>query len=156
MFREMRYSKRALGEEEAIKMLKDCEYGVLSTVGDDGYAYGVPLNFVYDGSAIYFHCAKEGHKLDNLRFNSKVSFCVVGEAVIVPHAFTTQYKSAVVFGVAREAEGAEKRTALELLIKKYSPDFLEKGMKYIDADIDKTCVFKINIEHISAKAGAGA
>jgi len=154
MFREMRYSKRSLGDEEAVKMLTDCEYGVLSTSGDDGYAYGVPLNFVYDGNAIYFHCAKEGHKVDNLRFNDKVSFCVVGKAQVVPDVFTTKYKSAVVFGVAREAEGAEKRTALELIIKKYSPDFLEKGMKYIDADIDKTCVFKINIEHISAKAGA--
>lgn len=151
MFREMRRSNKVLDNEEAVKMLKDCEYGVLSTSGEDGYSYGVPINFVYDGNAIYFHCAKVGQKIDNLLFNNKVSFCVVGKSQVIPDVFSTDYKSTVVFGLAVETEGAEKRTGLELLIDKFSPEFRSSGMEHIDKFIDMTSVYKINIEHITAK-----
>ncbi len=152
MFREIRKTKKALDNKAAAEMLKTCEYGVLSTSGEDGYAYGVPLNFVYDGNAIYFHCAKQGHKIDNLRFNNKVSFCVVNRAKVLSEEFSTEYQSAVVFGLACEVENnEEKRKALGMLIEKYSSEFMSSGAAYIDRFIDMTSVIKINIEHISAK-----
>ena len=42
--------------------------------GEDGYAYGVPLNYVYVDNSIYFHCAKEGHKLDNIKIICEYPF----------------------------------------------------------------------------------
>lgn len=74
MFKEMRRKECSIQNEQAIKLLEDCKYGVLSTVGENGYAYGVPLNYVYHKGNIYFHCAGEGNKLDNIMFNNKVSF----------------------------------------------------------------------------------
>ena len=41
--------------------------------------YAVPLSYVFHDQCIYFHCATEGHKLDNIRANPAVSFCVVGQ-----------------------------------------------------------------------------
>jgi hypothetical protein len=38
------------------------------------------------------------------------------------------------------------------LLKKYSAEFLEKGERYINSDIEKTRVFKIEIEALSGKA----
>ena len=70
MFRESRKPEKNLSEAEMKEILEVAEYGVLATIGDDGYPYGVPLNFVYDGKAVYFHGAKEGHKVDNLKFSS--------------------------------------------------------------------------------------
>ena len=32
---------------------------------------------VYKDGKIYFHCAKNGHKLDAIKQNKKVSFCVI-------------------------------------------------------------------------------
>ncbi len=33
--------------------------------GEDGYPYGVPVNYVVDKDKIYFHCAKDaGHKVE--------------------------------------------------------------------------------------------
>jgi nitroimidazol reductase NimA-like FMN-containing flavoprotein (pyridoxamine 5'-phosphate oxidase superfamily) len=45
----IRRKDRALSEEEAFKILKAGEYGVLSTVGEDGYPYGVPVSYAYTG-----------------------------------------------------------------------------------------------------------
>ena len=66
MFREMRRFKQQISDEECIEILKNEPRGVLSILGDDGYPYGVPLDHWYSESdgKLYFHCAKEGHKLD--------------------------------------------------------------------------------------------
>jgi uncharacterized protein len=148
----IRRADRALSSEATLQILKKGEYGTLSTVSPDGQPYGVPVSFAYAGNALYFHCAVEGHKLENLAANPRVSFCVVGATEVLPGQFATCYESAVAFGAACELSGDAKRTALKELLKKYSPDFLEKGEKYIASDIEKTKVFMIEIEALSGKA----
>ncbi len=54
--------KQKLNDEECREILNSASHGVLSLVDSDLCAYGVPLNFVYDGENIYFHCAKRGLK----------------------------------------------------------------------------------------------
>jgi uncharacterized protein len=152
MQRPIRRSDRALTDEQAVEIMQKGEVGVLSTVSPDGQPYGVPVSFAYADDALYFHCALEGHKLDNLASNPRVAFCVVGETKVLPDKFATRYESAIVFGKAYELVGNEKRSALVELLKKYSADFIEKGERYIDSDIEKTKVFKIEIEALSGKA----
>jgi nitroimidazol reductase NimA-like FMN-containing flavoprotein (pyridoxamine 5'-phosphate oxidase superfamily) len=152
MPRPIRRADRALTAEQALEILRKGEYGILSTVSPDGQPYGVPVSFALDGQALYFHCAVEGHKLDNLSANPRVSFCVVGATEVLPNQFATRYESAIVFGQAVELTGDEKQTGLTVLLKKYSADFMEKGEHYIKSDIEKTRVFKIEIEALSGKA----
>lgn len=152
MFRNLRKEARKIDSSEAIEILKAGEYGVMSTMGDNGYAYGVPLSYVYFNDAIYFHCAKEGHKLDNIAFNSNVSFCVVGKTESKPEKFTVEYESAIVFGKASEVLGDEKLDVLFALIDKYSHDYIEQGKEYINRAHSHTTIIKISIEHITGKA----
>jgi hypothetical protein len=148
----MRRDDRALTDEQAAEILQKGEYGILSTVSADGQPYGVPVSFAFDGNALYFHCAVEGHKLENLAANPRVSFCVVGATEVLPDKFATRYESAIVFGTARELTGDEQHAALTGILKKYSADFLEKGEKYIESDMPKTRAFRIEIESLSGKA----
>ena len=152
MQRAIRRADRALTNEQTSEILYQGEFGILSTVSQDGQPYGVPVSFCYSNNAIFFHCAVDGHKLDNLASNPRVSFCVVGETEVLPDKFATRYESAIIFGKACELTGDEKKLGLIELIKKYSPDFIEKGERYIDSDIEKTRVFKIEIESLSGKA----
>ncbi len=148
----VRRKDREIDESSARQIISDGEYGVLSTVGEDGFPYGVPVNYVFDGEKIYFHCAKNsGHKQDNLTFCNKISFNVVGKTEIVSEKFTTKYSSVIVFGKAQKTE-ENKRYALELLVKKYSPDFLKEGENFIKKSFEHTDVFEITILKISAKA----
>lgn len=152
MFKKMRRKDRSIDNQQAVELLKRGEYGVLSTVGENGYAYGVPLNYIYYDGNIYFHCAVEGSKLDNIAHNNKVSFCVVGDIEPIPDKFSYRYESVIVFGRAIEVYDKEKEEALVALIKKYSAEFMEKGMKYIQTDCNKAKVIKISIEHLTGKA----
>ncbi len=152
MFKKIRRKDRAISKQEAIEILTNGEYGILSTIGIDGYPYGIPVNYVYQNGNIYFHCAIKGHKLDNITYNNKVSFCVVGNTKVIPEKFGTNYESAILFGKAVKVSGDEKNEALISLLEKYSSEFMEKGMLYIQKLYDKTVVVKISIEHVSGKS----
>lgn len=152
MFREMKNIRRKLDQDSALEILLNGEYGVLATNGEDGYNYATPLNYVYINDKIYFHCAMEGHKLDNIKVNNKVSFCVVGESRVVPNKFTSRFESAIVFGRAYITDGQEKRDALLAFISKYSPGSERQGEDYMNRAIRYTCVVKIEIDELSGKA----
>lgn len=150
--RDIRRKDRATGTREATELLSSGEYGVLSTVGEDGQPYGVPLSYAYKDSCIYFHCARNGHKIENIEKNPRVSFCVVGTTKVLPEKFATEYESAVAFGIASEVSGSERYGALLLLLEKYSSEFIDEGKKYIEQQNQATKVYKIEIDHLSGKA----
>jgi uncharacterized protein len=152
MPRPMRRADRALSQEQAREILVKGKYGILSTVSSEGQPYGVPVNYSSTGDVLYFHCAVEGHKLENIATNNRVSFCVVGETEILPDKFATRYESTIVIGKAFELTGKEKLSGLVEILKKFSPDFMEKGRLYIDNNIEKARVYKIEIESFSGKA----
>lgn len=84
MFRELRRAKRELPKEKCLEILQKGDYGVLSTISDNGYPYGVPINYVYHQSCLYVHCAYEGHKVDNIAHNQKkVSFSIVTDYDVI-------------------------------------------------------------------------
>lgn len=152
MFKEMRRSQREIFGEDIIKILQSGEYGVLATISENGYPYATPISYVYVNNKVYLHCAVEGNKLDNIRNNNKVSFNVVGKTKVLPEQFSTEYESAIIFGQAFEVNGEEKKEALMAIADKYSPDFKNEGLAYIDRAINKTCVVKIEIDKITGKA----
>jgi len=152
VFKEMRRKDREMVPEEIEEVLTKGEYGFFSTISDNGYPYTVPVNYVYHDQGIFFHCAGEGHKLENMHQNPRVSFCVVTDTEVLPEKFSTKYKSVVAFGSAREITGDLKEEVLFQLIHKYAHDFLEKGKKYIENAKEETTVIKIDIHHMTGKA----
>ncbi len=153
MFREMRRAKCALKTETAEKILREGIFGVLALTGDDGYNYAVPINYAVEDNKIYFHSALSGHKIDAVKNNDKVSFCVVGRHEVVAEEFTSYFTSVIAFGKIRITEdSAEKLRGLELLADKYSPN-VEKNLR--DREISRINAVKIlilEIEHLSGKA----
>lgn len=154
MFREMRRRGNALTHEETVEMLKKNTNGVLAVMGDDGYPYAVPLSYVYADNKIFFHSAIEGHKLDAIENMEKVSFCVVEQDNIIPEDFNTLFRSAIAFGKAKIiTDEKEKNLILNIILQKYSPEFLETGKKYIEQEFNNCKTVKIDIEHLTGKAG---
>ena len=152
MFRDMRRKNQLLPPEEAESILRQGTSGVLSLLGDGGYPYGVPLSYVYHNGRLYFHCAKAGHKLDAIRREPKVSFCVVGKNQLVPEEFTTYFTSVIAFGRATVlTDDREREAALRLLSEKY----VKASKERVDAEIAKSfpavCLVELAIEHLSGK-----
>lgn len=151
MFRKMRRFKQQLPDDEAVQILENGKTGVLAVLGDEGYPYTVPINYVYTDGKIYIHCANSGHKLDAIRACDKVSFCVIAQDDVVPEKLATRYRSAIAFCRARVLdEDEEKRAAAMALGLKYydNSDVVEEEIKiYMKA---LTCV-ELTIEHLTGK-----
>lgn len=156
MKKEMRRKEKAMTQEETLEVLENAEYGVLSTISKDNTPYGTPMNFVYLDGAIYFHCALEGHRLENIAGNSNVCLSVVDSVKLMPAKFNTQYRSAAVFGTIQVVQDTEeKRKGITAIMEKLSSDYHDAGMEYINSAFDKICVLKLEISHMTGKATRG-
>ena len=155
MFREMRRKNCVISKETAEKILREGDYGVLALSGDDGYCYAVPINYAVEGNKIYFHSAKTGHKLDAIRNNDKVSFCVVDRHEVIAEEFTTYFSSAIAFGRIRIVEDnvdPDKLRGLELLADKYSSTASAERREKELSRLSALVVPVMTIEHLTGKA----
>ena len=153
MFRELRRTRQALSAQDCADVLDRGSSGVLALLGDGGYPYAVPLNYVREGDKLYFHCAKEGHKIDAVRQEPRASFCVIDQDQVVPEEYTTYFRSVIAFGTVRILEDVgEKRAAIGKLAVKYFPgDTAEGRNAAIDREWGPLCMLEMTVEHLSGK-----
>ena len=81
MFREVARKKQSLEMSQIVEILNNEKRGVLSVNGENGYPYGLPINYWYnkENGYIYFHSGKKGHKIDAINADNRVSFCIYDE-----------------------------------------------------------------------------
>jgi len=140
--------------DAAVAIMENALHGVLALNGDGGYTYAVPVNHVFTDNKIFFHGAVEGHKIDALKNNDKVSFCVIEKGDVIAEKFDTNYRSAIAFGRIRLLETDKERyDALEALVLRFSPGYHEAGKEEIKKAWARTAVFEIEVEHLTAKEG---
>ena len=151
MFREMRRKDKLMSESDTLALLESGKEGILGTIADNGYPYTVVVNYVYYNGKVYFHCAKEGHKIDNINNNEKVSFSVYDNVEVIGEELNTKYQSLTLFGRAKVIEA--KQDVLMELVKKYSDLPVKKANEMISKEINITAVVEIQIDHITGKIG---
>ena len=147
----MRRFKQLLDEQATKEILNNSTNGVLSLVNSDGEPYGVPISYAYDADrSIYFHSAVKGHKIECIEADSRCSFCVVAQDLIVPDEFTTYFRSVIVKGrIHPVGSHDEMMKGLLLLCDKYSPGIDPEGE--ISKCIRHVSVLRLDIDSITGK-----
>jgi len=117
--------------QEIERILGSTTIGRLATIGADGYPYVTPVNFVFYEGKIYFHCATEGEKLDNLTRDPKVCFEVDIPLAYIDAGFDPErpicrlhqlFHCVILRGEGRVLpDGPEKVAALNALVAKHEP-----------------------------------
>ena len=154
MFRELTRKNKQLSQEECISVLCSETRGVLSVLGDDGYPYGMPMNHWYneEDGMIYFHCGTmAGHRLDALKKNDKVSFCVYDQGYRREGDWAWNVKSVIVFGWVEILD--DKNQIIEIATKlshKFTQDE-EYIQKEIELHGHRTLLLKLTPEHMCGK-----
>ena len=149
----MRRFKQQISEEECVRILKEEPRGVLSVIGDEGYPYGIPLDHWYneEDGRLYFHCAKEGHKLDAIAKCDKVSYCVYDEGYRKDGEWALNINSVVVFGRMKLVDDADKtRQICTALCRKFTDD--EQFLQYeLTNALPRVQCLELTIEHMTGK-----
>lgn len=153
MFRDVARIKQRLEKAEIVKLLINEKRGVLSVHGENGYPYGLPINFWYneENGYIYFHSGKKGHKIDAINKDNRVSFCVYNEGYKKDGEWALNISSVIAFGRIYEVQDAEKTVEIcRRLSLKFTSD-----NEYIDSEIEKfakaTLCYELRPEHITGK-----
>ena len=153
MFRPMRRLKQQITDAECKEILKNEKRGVLSLLGDDGYPYGLPLSHFYceEHNKIYFHSAKEGHKIDAIKNYDKASFCVYDSGYRKEGEWALNINSVIVFGKIRLVTDQElTRKICTKLVQKFTDDqeYLEKELANA---LPRVQCLELEIEHMTGK-----
>ncbi len=153
MFRKMRRFKQQITEGECIDILKEEPRGVLSVIGDEGYPYGIPLDHWYceEDGKIYFHGAKEGHKLEAIRKCNKVSYCVLDKGYRKDGDWALNIKSVIVFGRMRIVEDEDKKRKIcTEICRKFTDD--EAYLQHeLENAFPRVCCLELTPEHMTGK-----
>lgn len=155
----MRRSDRAQSRDFALSLIDRCTYGVMSVSTGEDTPYCLPLSLVRVDNRLYFHCAKQGRKLELLRKNPRVCVTFVGASepayVEAGNMYTDFFQSAMVVGTAGEVlEDGEKAMALRALCLKLTPQDVtgDRLDRAIASSLAATGVWRIEMEEITAKA----
>lgn len=149
-----RKEKAITDPDEMISVLNEADHVTIAmSTGDEPYL--VTLSHAYDDSrgCIYFHCAKEGRKIEILRSNNRIW----GQALIdggykqgsCDHLFkTTQFSGRVTF----VEEPEEKEQALRMMIKKLDKNPKKVIAKLITPEsLARVMVGRIDISFMTGK-----
>ena len=148
--------------KEIERILSLTNIGRLATVGQDGYPYITPVNYVSLGGKIYFHCAPKGEKLDNLRQNPRVCF-----EVDIPLSYIDRdldparpacqlhqyYHCVIIRGTATDVEDSDlKLAALNALIAKHEKTENFTPVTAVMSGFKACKVIEIKPDSITAKS----
>ncbi len=155
MFREMRRKNQQLSKDECIRLLQTEKRGALAVLGDMGYPYAIPINFWYDEgeNTIYFHCAREGHKIDALKACEKACFTLWNEGTKEENDWWYHVESVVAMGRAEILSPTEEARVLEKLRSlgnKYFPT-AQHTEKEIAQAVSRVQLIALHIEHLTGK-----
>ena len=156
----LRRVDREVKEAKALKqILRYSKYFVLS-LADEGEPYAVPMGYVYDEkeNVVYFHCAKEGKKIEFINRNPRAWGVIVVDQGIMEGACVNMYASAMFSGRVEFFEDAsEKAKVMNLFAERLSSD--TEGVKIRvqklfggDGNTLSSVVFgKIRLEELTGK-----
>ena len=150
----MRRQDLALSTEESLAIVDQVQFAVLSLVDESGRPYGVPLDYVRRGMALYFHGAREGRKVRAMQQNPWGCAVIIGENEIIPEKLGRHYKTVIVEGKIELIDDPdEKRRVMTWVVERKSPDYMDRGQKVIEKMLDRVLVYKMNMEVVSGKHG---
>ena len=138
---------------EIIDVLSRCDTVRIGMRGRE-YPYVVPVSFGIEtvGSIpiIYFHCAKEGLKVDMLKEDPRV--CVEGDIFVrverTQRGITARYESVIGFGwCTLLTDQADILHGLRVVTNHYDPDYTVESCP----GLDRLYVGKIMLESLTGK-----
>ena len=149
----MRRKDREMNEEFALNIVDKCEWATLCAITTHNAPYCVHLSIARIDKYIYFHCAKEGKKIDCLRYSPAVCISCVGDTQRLEDEFTTKYESAIVTGIATQVtERDEKILALKAICERHTPANMQNFDEAINKSLFRTDIWKVSIDSITGKS----
>jgi nitroimidazol reductase NimA-like FMN-containing flavoprotein (pyridoxamine 5'-phosphate oxidase superfamily) len=152
----MRRKDRQISEISDLEMIISEADVCRVAFADNNMPYIVTMNFGYSGGeapCFYFHCAKEGKKLDMMSKNNFVCFELDTDHELYKGEYGCdwgmKFSSVVGYGRITVVEEREARIAgLDCIMSHYSDS---SGYSYDERVLGNTTLLRLNIEEMTGK-----
>jgi uncharacterized protein len=119
---------------------------------DQNVPFLVPVFYAYDGTALYFHSAKRGSKIEILKRNNRVCFEISQALGVIASDqacnFEARHQTVIGHGLASFIEDqAAKIAALDRIVAQ----FTSATFSYPEANLRATAVIRIDISSLKGK-----
>lgn len=154
-----RKDRQVNGMEEMHQIISRCQVCHLALSEPNGQPYALALNFGYQpgpAPTLYFHCARQGRKLDLIRANPKAAFILDRELGLTTGAMACDwgmdYESIMGSGIMTiVSDPQERKAGLDVIMAHYgnpSPDYSPQSLEH-------TTVLKLTIAEMTGKRRGG-
>lgn len=151
----MRKAQREITDKNAVIAVLDSCQTIRLGLHDEKFPYVVPLSFGWEQIEnrlfVYFHCAKEGKKIDLITKNNAVCLeaDVLNGYIGTGHGVTADYKSVIAYGHAEQVFGEDAIHGIDLLLKHCGIEGYS-AKECVLTDI--VAVYRITVENITGKS----
>lgn len=147
-----RKEKEITNREDIEKIISQSRVCRLAMVDGDT-PYIVPMNFGYKDGQLFFHCAKEGKKIDLIKKNPHICFefddLIKLKKAQLACDWGVDFQSVIGWGKAEFLDDLEEKTAaLNCIMSQYS----DREFEYQEKMLEKTLVIKVIIDKMTGKA----
>jgi nitroimidazol reductase NimA-like FMN-containing flavoprotein (pyridoxamine 5'-phosphate oxidase superfamily) len=142
--------------EEILSIIERCDACRIA-LPTGAAPYIVPLNFGYEYAAagtltLWFHCAKEGRKLDLIKDGCEAGFEMDTDHELKPGVgaceYSMNYASVIGSGmIAPVTDDAERLRGLDRIMEHYGG----AGKPYDETDLSLTCVLRLDVTEYACK-----
>jgi len=149
----MRRSDREIESREEMDKIIRGSHVCRIALAMDNMPYIVPVSFGYDGESIFIHTAKEGKKINIIKYNNNLCFEFERNVKLFSDPdnackWTFSYESVIGFGKIYELELLEQReNGLNKIMSQYSG----KEWVFGEDKLKNIRVWKIEIKSIAGK-----
>ncbi len=146
-----RKEKEIKSRNKIYKIIKQSRVCRLAMVDKD-MPYIVPMNFGYKNKCLFFHCAKQGKKIDLIKKNNNVCFefdqLIKIKKTKLACSWGLEYKSVIGSGKAFFLnDKKEKKQALDIIMAQYSG----RKFEYSDEMLESITIIKVIIDKMTGK-----
>jgi nitroimidazol reductase NimA-like FMN-containing flavoprotein (pyridoxamine 5'-phosphate oxidase superfamily) len=154
-----RIPKRGLYDKDTVYGILDSHFICHLAWEKEGQPYLIPTGFGRKGDMIYVHGSSKSRMLDDLKDGRPLCMVVthIDGLVLARSAFhhSMNYRSAVIYGEAREVEGDEKLEALKVISEHILPGRWDEVRLPNEKEMKATTVLAITMDTASAKIRTG-
>lgn len=148
----MRRSEKQLTDSRQLEQILQAGRELSLAMRDADRPYVLPLNYGYADGCLYIHCARQGKKLDCLRADPQVCFCIseVVERVGGDAAcdWSTRFRSLVGYGTAEIIDEREGKIAgYDAIMRQFGGPV----GGYKEKNLDGSLIIRITISSMTGK-----
>jgi len=152
----IRRKDREITERDVILgIMKNTKYLVVAMAGgSEPYLATLSCGYCEEENAFYFHCARQGRKLDMIAKNPDVCATAIEDHGYVKGDCSHKYRSLVIYGRMNRVEDLEgMKRGIRVMFRQLEGEGEEVYKSFIekDSDFNNVAILKLQVEKVDAK-----